>query len=132
MLTDSTGRAYPRHMTNTLHAHVSTASSDCDGPMYDEYVIGLNAEEIAETEKAYNDFHDITFRERVICHAVNVTGGTGTLTVESEPGGWASRVEWHQQTEEGYRSVEAVFCEDESCDPNATSHRDVFAEMMGY
>jgi hypothetical protein len=118
-------------MTNTLHAHVSTASADCDGPMYDEYVITLNDEEIAETEQQYNDFHEIHFRERVMCSIVHVTGGNGTLSVHSEPGGWADRIEWHQQTEEGYRSAEAVFCEDD-CDTGVTSHRDVYAEMMGY
>lgn len=119
-------------MTTSLHAHVSTASADCDGPMYDEYVISLNDEEIAESQKETNDFHDITFRDRVMCHIVHQTGGQGTLTVDSEPGGWAERLDWHQQTEEGYRSAEVRFCEDDYCDPNATSHRDVFAEQMGY
>lgn len=117
-------------MTNTLHAHVSTASADCDGPLYDEYVMTLNADEIAESEQEYNDFSDIHFRERVISSIMSLTGG-GTLTTHGEFGGWVERVEWSQQTEEGYRSAEAVFCEDD-CDTGLTSHRDVYAEMMGY
>jgi hypothetical protein len=109
----------------TLHAHVSTASADCDGPMYDEYIMTLSEQEQGA------EFVEISFRERVIASIVSVTGGRGTLVVDSEPGGWATNVAWHQGTEEGYRSAEARFCEDD-CDLGERSHRDVYAEMMGY
>jgi hypothetical protein len=113
---------------------VSTASSDCDGPFYRDYVVGISDEERAAHVAAdgVNDFTDITFRERVLVSIVSLTGGTGTLMVHSEPGEFASSVEWHQQTEEGYASGEARFCDDESCDPHAESQRDVYAEQMGY
>ena len=54
-------------MTTNLHAHVSTASADCDGPFYRDYVSTFNDEEIAEHERAQgiNDFSDINFMNRV-------------------------------------------------------------------
>jgi hypothetical protein len=115
----------------TLHAHISTASADCDGPMYRDYVMSLNEAELAESQQDENDFSDIAFRERVMCHLVHMTGGRATLVVDSEPGGWAERMACHQDTEEGYRSGEAVFCTDD-CDEDEHSQRDVFAEQMGY
>ena len=117
---------------SNLHAHISQTSSDCDGRYENDYVIGLTAEEFAESQQAVNDFHAITFRERVMCSLVHVTGGFGTLVVHSESGEWADRMAWSQNTEEGFRHNEAVFCEDESCDPEATRHRDHSAEAMGY
>jgi hypothetical protein len=41
-------------------------------------------------------------------------------------------IEVHENTEEGYRSATARFCDDAACDPEAYSQRDVYAEMMGY
>jgi|SRR6478752_1122319 len=118
-------------MTTNLHAHVSTASADCDGPMYRDYVTELNdserAEHAAAEARGYNDFHEIEFQQRVLgnhvsfhtefeCH-VKVTGDGFTV---------------HETTDEGYRSAEVRWCRDESCDPHAASQRDVFAEQMGY
>jgi len=116
-------------MTENLHAHVSTASADCDGPMYNEYVDSFNDAEIAEREAAQgiNDFSDIHFMQRVMMnHCSPYAAHQMRITVDD------SGVEWHEQTEEGYRSGEIRWCHDENCDPNYTSHRDVYAEMMGY
>jgi hypothetical protein len=93
--------------------------------MYDSWVMTRTDAEAA------GEFVEIAFRERVLCSLVSVTGGRGTLVVDSEPGGWATNLAWHQGTEEGYRSAEARFCEDD-CDLGETSHRDVYAEQMGY
>lgn len=116
-------------MTSHLHAHVSTASADCDGPMYRDYVTELNDDEIAEHEKAQgvNDFHDLHFKERVMGNHVSFHSEFG-VTVKVDAEGFTM----HEQTDEGYRSAEVRWCEDESCDPRAYSQRDVFAEMMGY
>lgn len=118
-------------MTTNLHAHVSTAASDCDGPMYDTYVTTLNDDERAEHEAAeargYNDFHEYTFKGRVIAsHTSYHPLDCVTLTITPEG------FRMQEVTDEGYRSADVRWCEDESCDPNARSHRDVFAEAAGY
>lgn len=114
---------------DNLHAHVSTASADCDGPMYRDWVEAPNDEEIAEHEAAQgvNDFSDIHFMNRVF------TGQCGPYAVRQmritlDDSGF----EYREDTEEGYRSGEVRWCHDEDCDPNAYSQRDVFAEQMGY
>lgn len=116
-------------MTTSLHAHVFTASSDCDGPMYREYVTGLNDVELAEHERqnGINDFHDLHFKERVLGNHVSFHSEFG-VTVKADSEGFTM----HEQTDEGYRSAEVRWCEDEDCDPNAASQRDVYAEQMGY
>lgn len=116
-------------MTSHLHAHVSTASADCDGPLYRDYVTELNDVEIAEHERAngINDFHDLHFKERVLASHVSFSPVDNAIVTVAE---WGFST--HEPTEEGYRSAEVRWCEDESCDPRAYSQRDVYAEMMGY
>lgn len=116
-------------MTTTLHAHVSTASADCDGPFYRDYVSSLSPDEIAEHERAngVNDFHDLHFKERILGNHVSFSP-LMVVDVRITPEGFTTR----EDTEEGYRYAEVRWCEDESCDPNAASQRDVYAEMMGY
>lgn len=116
-------------MTTNLHAHVSTASADCDGPFYRDYVTALNDDERAMHDKAQgvNDFHDLVFKERVLGNHVSFHS-EGGVTVKVDSDGF----HMHEQTDEGYRSAEVRWCEDEDCDPNAASQRDVYAEMMGY
>ena len=116
-------------MTTTLHAHVSTASSDCDGPQYNEWVESLNVTELAQHVAAngVNDFHDLNFKERVLGNHVSFHSEFGVTVAVLD---WGFTM--HEQTDEGYRQAEVRWCEDEDCDPNAKSHRDVFAEQMGY
>ena len=113
---------------NTQHAHVNTAASDCDGPMYREYVVRMNTDEIAESQQEYNDFSDIVFRERVLGDMVSLTtmqeGQEGTLTWDMH--GFS----WSRPTDEGYEGGNVTWCDDDCED--AYSQRDVFAEMMGY
>lgn len=117
-------------MTNTLHAHVSTASADCDGPMYRDYVMGFSDDETKEHEDAdgVNDFSDIHFMERVMMSVASPYAVEHGMTVKVDDAG----IEVHETTDEGYRRAEVVWCRDEDCDPNASSQRDVYAEMMGY
>jgi hypothetical protein len=116
-------------MTTTLHAHVSTAAADCDGPMYRTYVESLNDSERAMHDAAngVNDFHDIVFKERVLGNHVSFCPD-GSVRVNVRKEGF----NMSEATEEGYRSADVRWCEDADCDPNAASQRDVFAEQMGY
>ena len=112
----------------TLHAHISTAQSDCDGPTYDSWVVTFNEDErnehIAATERGYNDFSEYSFKERILGNAVSFHGN-GQVNIH--PDGF----NYFENTDEGYRSAEVRWCEDD-CDTNERTHRDVFAEQMGY
>lgn len=116
-------------MTSNLHAHVSTASSDCDGPFYRDYVTALNDVEVKMHEDAngVNDFHALAFKERVLGGHVSFHSEYGVSVKVHERG-----FNVHEVTDEGYRAVDVDWCEDEDCDPNTASQRDVYAEMMGY
>lgn len=116
-------------MTTNLHAHVSTASADCDGPMYRDFVSALNDDErkMHDDANGVRDFHDLAFKSRVLAAHVSFHSEVG-VEVRMTLDGF-SMVE---QTDEGYRSAEVRWCEDEDCDPHAESQRDVYAEMMGY
>ena len=120
---------HTRHMTTNLHAHVSTASADCDGPIYRDYVTSLNDAELAEHADAngVNDFHEIHIMNLVFTNHCGPYA-VHQLTVKVDD----DCFEWNEQTEEGYRAGEVRWCRDADCDPNAASQRDVYAEMMGY
>lgn len=113
--------------TTNLHAHVSTSSSDCDGPMYRDYVMVFNDDETAESGKAVNDFSDIHFMQRVMMSVASPYAVQYGMTVKVDESG----IEVHESTDEGYRAAEVRWCTDE-CDESAASQRDVFAEQMGY
>ena len=114
-------------MTTNLHAHVSTASRDCDGPLYRDWVESLNDDERAMHEKAngVNDFHDLYFKERIL-------GNHVSFHAECEVHVFPAGFRVSEPTDEGYRSAEVIWCEVESCDPHESSQRDIYAEMMGY
>lgn len=109
-------------MTNTLHAHVSTAAADCDGPMYREFVQEMNDE-----ERTNDEYGDLVFKERILGNHVSFHSEFGVAVKVSAEG-----FTMHEQTDEGYRSADVTWCEDEECDPNSYSQRDVYAEQMGY
>lgn len=111
-----------------LHAHVHTASSDCDGPLYRDYTVFLNDEERLEhlRQDGVNDFFDLHFKERILASQVSFHSEYGA-SVDITATGFAYR----EQTDEGYRSAEVTWCEDEGCG-ESYSQRDVYAEMMGY
>jgi len=115
--------------TTNLHAHVSTASADCDGPQYDSRVETFSDAEIAESAAAagVNDFSDIHFMERVMM-SVASPYACHQMTVKVDEQG----IDVHEQTEEGYRSAEVRWCHDTTCDTERTTHRDVYAEQMNY
>lgn len=116
-------------MTNTLHAHVETHATDCDGPLSSGYLLTMNDHEQAD------QFGDIKFMERVVSHVVNVYSlfRSGTLQVDClDESSTEKRLSWSEQTEEGHRSVEATICTDD-CDLSEDSwRRDHQAEAAGY
>jgi hypothetical protein len=103
-----------------LHAHVETESRDCDSTYTRTRLERPTAEETAST------FGDIDFRERVALSVMSIYACTqGTLTV-TENG-----VDWGESTEEGYRSAQVTWCEDD-CDDERPTFRDATAEAAGY
>lgn len=107
--------------TNSLHAHVNIASADCDGPLYRDHV-----SQMTDAEKA-SDFPDLDFKQRVMGSHVSFSP-MGEVRVTVTEDGFTM----HEQTDEGFRSAEVRWCEDEDCDPDKRGQRDVYAEMMGY
>jgi len=115
-------------MTNTLHAHVMTASRDCDGGHGNEFISEMTEEEIAHHVEAdgVNDFSDLIFKGRILSHHVSFHSEFG-VTVKVDDNGFSS----HEATDEGYRGSEVRWCEDD-CVMGEASQYDQFAEMMGY
>lgn len=108
-----------------LHAHIDRSQQDCDGPTYDSHVEIFNDDERAEAGKPFNDFSDLHFKERILGNAVSFHAEEAAVQISA--GGFS----YHEITDEGYRRVDVRWCEDD-CDTNERSHRDVFAEQMGY
>lgn len=109
-------------MSTALHAHLSTAAVDCDGPIYRDWVTTLN-----ESERADEDWGGLDFRSRLLGLYISMRSEFGVKVTVTSDG-----FEWHEPTDEGYASGEVRWCEDEDCDPHAASQRDVYAEQMGY
>jgi hypothetical protein len=102
-----------------IHAHVSTRSRDCDGDYSGGSMYELTLEERCD------QFGDLHFKERVMASIVSLHGH-GTLTVDSDTG-----ISWHEDTEEGYREAEALWCESD-CGEERPWQRDHRAEAAGY
>ncbi len=113
----------------TAHAHIDTASRDCDGPMYREYTVFVDDEAKAKSAacNGVNDFWEIEFRNSILTSQVSVYAVEHGLRMTATEAGF----EWHEDTDEGYRQGEVRWCDDEACDERY-SQRDVYAEMMGY
>lgn len=103
---------------NPLHAHVTTESADCDG----RYSSG-RVEEMTLLERC-DQFGELAFKDRVMSSVVTMHGH-GELKVTPY------RLEWHEQTDEGYRAADVEWCSDEGC-PNRSWQRDHSAEAAGY
>lgn len=128
MLTASTVSPYTGHM-NPLHAHVSTRSLDCDGPIFRDYTVGFNDDERAEEANAngINDFSDIHFMERVMLSVASPWAAENmTVSVDREG------IEVHEETDEGYRSASVAWCEEPWCELDYSAYRDIRAEEAGY
>lgn len=115
----------------TAHAHISTASADCDGPLYRDYTVFVSDEAKAKSAACdgVNDFWEIEFRESILASQVSLTtmrdGQTGKVEITED--GFT----WSRGTDEGYQSSEVRWCDDEGCG-ESYSQRDIYAEMMGY
>ena|SRR6476646_8760161 len=109
-------------MTNTLHAHVSTSSRDCDGGHGYDYIAGMNDDERAAEDSEW------AFQHRILEGKVSLHSEFGmTLKVDSEG------FEWHETTDEGYQAGEVRWCRDD-CDVDGYRGQvyDQYAQMMGY
>lgn len=119
-------------MTNTLHAHVSSTSVDCDGPIHRSHIDRFNDDEnaehlAAEAKGGVNDFSDIHFMNRVFtnnCGPFAVEAMTITMDKDS--------VEWNERTDEGYRAGTITWCNEICDDGRYNTYRDVRAEEAGY
>lgn len=116
-------------MTNTLHAHVSTYSRDCDGGHGHDYVMMFSESELAERENAdgINDFSDIHFMQRVMMSVASPYAVEYGMTVKVDSTG----IEVNEATDEGFRSAEVRWCR-EACEETYDHHFDEYAEAMGY
>lgn len=111
----------------TIHAHVETYSTDCDGALSSGHLMTQNDDE------RDSQFGDIEFHERVVGYVVNTFSllADGTLRVTRLSDGDV-RLSWSEATEEGGRSIEATICTDD-CDLGESSwRRDHQAEAAGY
>jgi hypothetical protein len=117
---------------NIIHAHIETASRDCDGLYTSGHMMTLNDSERAEAQQDVNDFSAIRFTDRVVASVVNAYSlmSEGTLKVTRLADGDV-RLSWSEPTEEGYRSVEATICTD-PCEDSEPWARDHTAEAEGY
>ena len=112
----------------SLHAHVESYATDCDGPISRTYDMVMS-----DIERN-SEFGDIDFHNRVLAHVVNTYSmrHTGTLRVERLGGPDDEvRLEWSEVTDEGSVSLTATICgcPDGNSEPTYRDHR---AESMGY
>jgi hypothetical protein len=110
-----------------LHAHVSSESSDCDGRYSRTYVIDQTDEELNGSPFDGYDGEE-AFRLRVLQYIGSTTPEYGGR-LSIAPGG--DEYTWAEQTDEGYRHVEATFCREDDADEKSTQ-RDHSAEASGY
>lgn len=103
-----------------FHAHVQTVSRDCDG----EYRSG-HTTDVMTVEEMLDAHGDYLFKKRVASWVVDLNSD-GLLTV-TEDG-----LDWRQSTEEGYRTTDVTWCEDEGCVDQQSYWRDMTAERAGY
>lgn len=109
-----------------LHAHVSTAAADCDGPIHRDYVETFNDAEREESGQVYNDFSEIHFMDRVFISVCGPYAVRQMRVTVDEDG-----IEFHESTDEGYRQGQVRWCRD-ACDTDETHYRDIRAEEAGY
>lgn len=112
----------------TLHAHIDTASRDCDGLYTRDYVMTFNDAEVEESKKDVNDFSDIHFMNRVMTNIASPYAVEHGMTVKVDDAG----IEVHEVTDEGYREATVRWCRDEDCEVAEWSFRDHTAEAAGY
>lgn len=108
--------ALKRH--HRIHAHMDSASQDCDGK-YESTAVCYPT--ISQRCSAYGD---LEFKQDLVTNTMSVYG-VGTLHVT--PDG----VIWSEKTEEGYRYVGIEWCE-KNCAKQPPVHRDFSAEKAGY
>ena len=113
----------------TIHAHIETYSTDCDGALSSGYILTPNPAELADEA-----FGDIRFHNRVVTNIVNTYSIDNNATLRvTRVSGNEVQLMWNEPTEEGGRAAEALICTDERCDLEEQPwRRDHQAEAAGY
>ena len=101
----------------TVHVHIETSSSDCDGPLY------RSSTWTPEDDQSSAEFFA---KWMLSLHAYN---GTVEVHVTAD-GEWVGT--HSQRTDEGYHAEEHRSCIYEDCRGQRASQRDIYAEQMGY
>lgn len=101
------------------HAHINKWVRDCDG-MHSSGYIARPSEKHRRSE-----FGDVEFREQVITQLIGVHS-EGQLKLDDEG------VTWDETTDEGYKTVTAVWCPLFGCEDIPPWSRDHEAEKAGY
>lgn len=112
------GDNIPMSNHSSLHAHIATESSDCDGRYSRTYI------EVMRDDEAESEWADLDFQARVLGSHVGFHE-SGELTFNS------NGFNVHTRTDEGYRDVTVDWCTDDDTDERGT-FRDHRAESMGY
>lgn len=101
----------------TVHVHVETSSSDCDGPLY--------------RSSTWTPNDDETSAEFFTRWMLSLCAYSGNVNVRlTDDGEWIA--EHGHETDEGYHAEEHRSCAYEDCRDQRSSQRDVYAERMGY
>ena len=112
----------------TIHAHIETYSTDCDGALSSGHVMVPTEHELKDEA-----FGDIRFHNRVVTSVVNTYSLDVVGTLRVTRSGDEVRLMWNEPTEEGGRATEAIICTDERCDLEEQPwRRDHQAEAAGY
>jgi hypothetical protein len=117
---------HTRHMTNSLHAHISYDATDCDGRISRDYVYTMN-----DDEQNADAFGDLRFHARVMDHIANPYAVMHATIEISRKDDGETVVTVRETTDEGGRSYHAEFCTMD-CDTDESGYRDHRAESMGY
>lgn len=99
---------------STLHAHITTSHTDCDGTHGDGYVL------VQSERESGLKFGDLAFQDRVLTLVASPsTEGGGVLHVTHYEQG--NILEWSEPTDEGGIYRKARFCSQECVEPRTTS-----------
>lgn len=106
--------------TSTLHFHVETSSTDCDGRLDRDYITTINEgeDEYGFKARVLSSLVSWSYENRVVFNDEDSEGGT--------------EIEVSYQHDEGRFYGEARLCRNEDCDHSKAGQRDHYAEAMGY
>lgn len=132
-----------RELFPRVHIHISTDSTDCDGPTGSSYVKWPDESDhftekdvrmyVEEQRAAMVGTLDVNkFWRHAVGWAIDFTPTYGgNLTLEMGDGEYDRTAHWGMRTDEGGHRASLEMCTDDDCDTSHTVY-DQFAEMAGY